>query len=87
MEQDERKLFDLYMRREIANHLYRIFCLESPHVAFSYDEYGLTIRIPWLKPVSYGGPTVIYGITKGLREYHEEAPKWGFEEGAAERQP
>lgn len=64
---------DFYMRREIASHLYRIFCLIASHIAFTIDENGITIRIPFSTPHDLGGPNHIHGIAKGINEYTEES--------------
>jgi hypothetical protein len=70
--EQKKPVLDISMRREIAAHLYRIFCLIASHIAFTIDENGITIRIPFSEPHDLGGPNHIHGIAKGIHEYSEE---------------
>ncbi|KKM15278.1 hypothetical protein LCGC14_1697670 [marine sediment metagenome] len=62
---------DLHSRKEIADALWSLFCLHSEHVTFSFDEDGVSIRVPFTNSVDLDGPAVISGITRGYNSYSE----------------
>ena len=62
---------DLRMRQEIATEVWRIFGLMARKVAFTFDEDGITIRVPFNEPKDLDGPVFISGYGKGVEEYFE----------------
>jgi hypothetical protein len=62
---------DLHARKEIADAVWSVFCLHSEHVTFSFDEDGVSIRVPFTNPVDLDGPAIISAITRGYTEYTE----------------
>ena len=62
---------DLHSRKEIADAVWSVFGLLSSHVTFSFDEDGVSIRVPFQVPVDLDGPAIISGIAKGYGEYEE----------------
>ena len=62
---------DLHTRKEIANSVWSVFGLMSTHVTFSFDEDGVSIRVPFTNPVDLDGPAIISAIAKGYDEYLE----------------
>lgn len=66
-----KKRLDLATRREAADALWRIFGLISHKIAITFDEDGITIRVPFDEPHDLDGPELIYGVATNVHEYHE----------------
>ncbi len=62
---------DRHSRKEIADAIWSVFGLMSPHVTFSFDEDGVSIRVPFENSVDLDGPAIISGISKGYDNYLE----------------
>lgn len=62
---------DQDLRKTIAAELWRIFGLECEAFTLAFDQGGVSIRIPFSKPIDLCGPQVITGVVRNANEYHE----------------
>lgn len=68
-------------RREVAHELWRVFCMMSDRIAITYDQEGVSIRVPLGEEAKIGDDKaeVVYGIVTGYNEYTERMiPKYPF---------
>ena len=65
------EILNLRIRKEIANEVWRVFALHSRNICLSYDEDGITIRVPFELPMDLGGPEFVAGQISSLNKYSE----------------
>lgn len=79
-----KQVLDPYARREVAEAMWRLFCLVADRVTMSFDQEGVTIRVPFKEEMDLGdGNSFIYGITTDYKNYTEHGVK-GRHEGDEE---
>lgn len=64
---------NIHDRKEIAATLWRLFLMIATRIAISFEPDGITIRIPFKKPLDLEGPKLVVGVIEGdLRSYSEQ---------------
>ena len=63
---------DLQSRREVADALWRLFCMSAKRVDFSFSSQGLTIQVPFTDEVDLDVPEpVVLGSIRDFKGYTE----------------